>query len=72
MKREDVKKGAILRYHPVIGREPFVRVEIVDEPWTVCGDIWICKARGVDDGHIYRPAVKALSPDETDPAEVIR
>lgn len=57
----DIKRGDVLRYHPVIGLPEYIRVRVMHEPWELGSGDWICKAQGINDGKIYRPSVDALA-----------
>jgi hypothetical protein len=58
-----IKKGDVLRYHPVIGVATYIRVRVMAEPWELASGDWICKARGLADERVYRPCLEALERD---------
>lgn len=62
MARDDVKVGAVLRYHPIITREDYRLVRITDEPYQLGSGDWICAATALDNGQRVRPALCALRP----------
>ena len=62
-----VKRGDVVRYHPVIGLPNYILVRVLEDPWEFGDGSWITKARGVHDDKIYRPSVDALEADEGRP-----
>lgn len=61
VKPEDVKVGAVFRYHPVLGVDASQPVRIEIEPWELGDGSWICKARNLLTGAAVRPSLEALA-----------
>lgn len=62
----NVRRGDVVRYHPVIGLSGYVLVRVLEDPWELGDGTLITKARGVHDDKIYRPSVSALSAEKGD------
>lgn len=60
---DQVKRGEVFRYHPVIGSQGYVRVRIMREPYELASGDWVCKATRLTDNHTVYPSVEALSED---------